>query len=295
MLKHLNIDEMVALLSPWVGDPEHRSLFLAIPEIAALHPRVVEAHEAVLAVQPSGRGGRLSSKLRAIVDETSEVDRRHDHLARAVSYGIDAHRELCLAGEPSDAARAAQCDAVQKQLFPGGLSILNASPLAEAGNTTRIARLLEDEPGIAGFLRSVPAHGKASLLDVVKRWLAKGRELQTLERARAELEAAETTTPASKTTIQAARSQWFKIVSLVLSNLDFSRAPARDIEIIRGPVLRASSRAGKRYANSKPAQAPQEEDEAGIPATEPSGAPPEKPGEGVHGDARALVSRGGTR
>ena len=84
-------------------------------------------------------------------------------------------------------------------------------------------------------------------------------------------------------------------MSLVLSNLDFSRAPARDIEIIRGPVLRASSRAGKRYANSKPAQAPQEEDEAGIPATEPSGAPPEKPGEGVHGDARALVSRGGTR
>ncbi len=242
----------------------------------------------MLAVQPSSRGGRMSSKLRAIVDETSEVDRRHDHLARAVSYGIDAHRELCLAEEPSTAVRAAQCDAVQRQLFPGGLSTVNASTLAEAGNTTRIARLLEDEPAISNFLKSVPTYGKASLLDVVKRWLAKGRELQTLERARAEIEATETTTPASKTTIQAARSQWFKIVALVLPNLELSRAPARDIENIRGPVLRASSRAGKRYANSKPAQAPQEEDEAGIPATEPSGAPPGASDEGKRGDASAL-------
>ncbi|WP_437475958.1 hypothetical protein WME75_25195 [Sorangium sp. So ce1014] len=269
MLKHLNLDEMVALLSPWVEDPKQRKLFLSIPEVAALHPRVVEAHEGVLAVQPS-RGGGASAKVRALIDQSTEVDRCHDHLARAVSYGIDTHRELCLAEEPADAARAAQCDGVQKKLFPSGLSILNASPLAEAGNTHRIARLLEDEPEITDVLRSIPARGKASLLDVVKRWLAKGRELQALERARTELEATQATTPTTKTTIQAARSQWFKIVSLVLSNLEMSRAPARDIEIIRGPVLRASDRAGKRYASSKPEEAPPE-DEAESPATEPSG------------------------
>jgi hypothetical protein len=273
MLKHLNLDEMVALLAPWVEDPKQRKLFLSIPEIAALHPRVVEAHEAVLAVRPSGNGGGASSKMRALIDKGNEVDRCHDHLARAVSYGIDAHRELCLAEDPADAARAAQCDAVQKKLFPAGLSILNASPLAEAGNTARIARLLEDEPEVVDFLRSVPARGKTSLLDVVKRWVARGRELQALERARTELEAAEATTPASKTTIQSARSQWFKIVSLVLSNLEMSRAPARDIGIIRGPVLRASERAGKRYVSSKPEEPPHEE-ETDSPATEPSGAEP---------------------
>ncbi|WP_437274534.1 hypothetical protein WME90_25120 [Sorangium sp. So ce375] len=284
MLKHLNLDEMVALLSPWVEDAKHRKVFLSIPEIAPLHPRVVEAHEGVVAVQPSSGGA--SSKMRALTDEISEVDRRHDHLARAVSYGIDARRELCLAEDAADAAGAAQCDVVQKKLFPGGLSILNASPLAEAGNTTRIARLLEDEPAIADFLRSVPARGKVSLLDVTKRWLAKGRELQALERARTELEATETTTPASKTTIQAARSQWFKIVSLVLSNLEMSRAPARDVEIVRGPVLRASDRAGKRYASGKPGQAPP--DGAEVPATEPSGAAPGEPDRGEGGDASEL-------
>ncbi|KYF84010.1 hypothetical protein BE17_41840 [Sorangium cellulosum] len=287
MLKHLNLDEMVALLSPWVEDPKQRRLFLSIPELAALHPRVLEAHEAVLAVQPSVGGA--SSKLRALIDESNKVDRFHDHLARAVSYGIDARRELCLAEDPVDTAGAAQCDVVQKKLFPNGLAILNASPLAEAGNTTRIARLLEDEPALADFLKSIPARGKASLLDVVKRWLAKGRELQALERARTELEAAETTTPVSKTTIQAARSQWFKIVSLVLSNLEVSRAPARDVEIIRGPVLRASGRAGKRYAGGKPGQAPLEDDPE-SPATEPSGAAPGETGGDERGGEDGDVS-----
>lgn len=272
MLKHLNLDEMVALLTPWVEDPKQRKLFLSIPEIAALHPRVVEAHHAVLAVQPRSAG--TSPELRAILDKRNEVDRLHDRLARAVSYGIGAHREICLAEEPPDAARAAQCDVVQKKLFPNGLSILNASPLAEAGNTSRIAHLLEEEPEIATFLKGIPAKGKTSLLDVVKRWIRAGRELQALDRARIEIEATATTTPPTKTTIQAARSQWFKIVSLVLSNLEMSRAPARDIEILRAPVLQASSRAGKRYLSSAPEEAPPPEpEETAAPASEPEPEP----------------------
>ncbi|WP_437629762.1 hypothetical protein [Sorangium sp. So ce854] len=287
MLKHLNLDEMVALLSPWVEDPKQRKVFLSIPEVAPLHPRVVEAHEAVLAVRPSSGG--TSSEMRALIARSNGVDRCHDHLARAVSYGIDARRELCLAEEPADTAGAARCDLVQKKLFPSGLSILNASPLAEAGNTTRIARLLEEEPEIAAFLRSIPARGKASLLDVVKRWLTTGRELQALERARTELEATETTTPVTKTTIQSARSQWFKVVSLVLSNLEMSRALARDIEIIRGPVLRASSRAGKRYVSSKPEEAPAEEDATEEEEVSPAPAPGEaEPSEDEDGDESAV-------
>ncbi|MGK4002448.1 hypothetical protein WMF31_07485 [Sorangium sp. So ce1036] len=279
MLKHLNLDEMVALLAPWVEEPKQRKLFLSIPEIAALHPRVIEAHDAVLAVQPRSAG--TSPRLRAILDKSNAADRLHDRLARAVSYGIDAHREICLAEEPSDAARAAQCDVVQKKLFPNGLSILNASPLAEAGNTSRIARLLEEEPEIAAFLKGIPARGKTSLLDVVKRWIRAGRELQTLDRARVELEATETTTPPAKTTIQSARSQWFKVVSLVLSNLEMSRAPARDIEILRAPVLQASSRAGKRYLTSTSEEAsPAEPEETDAPASEPEPEPADEDDDG---------------
>ena len=51
-----------------------------------------------------------------------------------------------------------------------------------------------------------------------------------------------------------------------------SRSPARDIEIIRGPVLRASGRAGKRYGSSKPEEAPPEE--ATSPSLDPAAPEP---------------------
>lgn len=284
MLKHLSLAEMVALLAPWVEDPKQQKLFLSIPEIAALHPRVVEAHEAVLAVQPKSNG--MSPGLRALTEKSNGADRRHDHLARAASYGIDAYRALCLAEDPPDVAGAERCDVVQKKLFPDGLTILNTSPLAEAGNTARVARLIEDEPEIAAFLKTIPVRGKASLLDVVKRWIAAGRELQKIDHARAELEATEATTPPSKTTIQAARSQWFKVVSLVLSNLEISRAPARDIEILRGPVLRASERAGKRYGSGKAEEVAPEDTAGTAPEGAASGAPAPAPdGHGAASDS----------
>lgn len=269
MLKHLNLDEMVALVTPWVEDPDQRKLFLAIPEIAALHPKVLEAHQTVLAARPSSSG--TSPAMRAILDQLGQVDDRHDHLARAVSFGIDAHREHCLAADPPDAARAAQGEALQKQLFPTGLAILNASPLAESGNTARIARFLEDEPEIVAFLKAIPVQAHASLFDTVQRWIALGQKLQAVERGRAELAAAETTTPPSKATIHAARNQWFKIVSLVLGNLEVASASLRVVETLRGPVLRASERAGKRYATGKPTGSDADPDaEPAAPVAEPA-------------------------
>ncbi|AUX46751.1 uncharacterized protein SOCE26_082600 [Sorangium cellulosum] len=90
MLKHLMIEEMVALVSPWVENTQRKRLFLSIPEIAGLHPKAVAAHEAVLAVRPSKAGP--SGKMNALNDELARVDERHDHLAKAVCWGIDAHR-----------------------------------------------------------------------------------------------------------------------------------------------------------------------------------------------------------
>jgi hypothetical protein len=126
MLKHLMIEEMVALLSPWVESAQRKRLFLSIPEIAGLHPKVITAHEAVLAVRPSKAGP--SARMSALNEEVARVDERHDHLARAVCWGIDAHREHCLGEDPPERGRAATCDQVQPKLFPNGLTIIKASP-----------------------------------------------------------------------------------------------------------------------------------------------------------------------
>ncbi|WP_437587603.1 hypothetical protein [Sorangium sp. So ce1000] len=245
MLKHLMIEEMVALVSPWVENAQRKRLFLSIPEIAGLHPKAVAAHEAVLAVRPSKAGP--SGAMNALNDELARVDERHDHLAKAVCWGIDAHREHCLGEDPPDRERAATCDQVQPKLFPNGLTIIKASPTAEAGNTARIARLLDEEPSIGEFLKGIPARGKTTLLHTAQRWIKTGKELEAIEHRRDELAAKEKTAPVTRATIAAARSQWFRVVSAVLSNLELSDAPIEAIETIRGPVLKASERAGKRY------------------------------------------------
>ena len=91
MLKHLSIDEMVALAAPWVKNAKQSKLFLSVPEIAPLHPKVVLAYRSVLAVRPAST--EKSDAMRALDEKLALVDDRHDHLAKAVSFGIDTHRE----------------------------------------------------------------------------------------------------------------------------------------------------------------------------------------------------------
>jgi len=246
MLKHLNIDEMVALSAPWVEEPKRKALFLSIPEIAALHAKVTQVYTELLSARPASQ--EPSPELRKLLEQSAALDLRHDHLARAVSMGIDADRALCLGASPPDTARANQCDEVSAKLLPNGLAIVNASLLAEAGNSARVTELLQDEPAVAAFLKAIPVRGKATLLDVTQTWLDVGAELGKLERTREELEAKAATKPAGKAALASLRGRWIRLVSQVLSNLELSEAPAEAIETIRRPVLKASERAAKRYA-----------------------------------------------
>jgi hypothetical protein len=249
MLKHLNIEEMGALLEPWVNKNKRRGVFLSIPEIAPLHGKVVKAYEAALAVRPPPM--TTPSRLVDVVVEINATDDRHDHLARAVALALDTHAEMCLAEEPPDNERAANCRVIESKLFPSGLTIVNAALLAESTNAARVGHLIEkEEPALAMFLETIQVTREQTLLDVVQRWIATGAKLGELEREREAL-VAEQQRPHSSATVTAVRGQWLKLVSQILSLLELSEAPAEDIEKIRGPVLRAAERAGKRYAGYK--------------------------------------------
>jgi hypothetical protein len=73
--------------------------------------------------------------------------------------------------------------------------------------------------------------------------------------------------PASKATVVALRASWIRLVTLVLSNLEVSEAPVEAIETIRGPVLKASDRAAKRYPGDGADEAPAK---GGEPVGEPA-------------------------
>lgn len=260
VLKHLNIDEMVGISAPWANDATRMELFLSIPEVAALHPKIVQVHAELLSAQPAT--AEVSPTLQKIIDAATAADAVHDPLARAVSSGIESDRNHSLAAETPDPVRAKQAEEVQAKLFPNGMSIINASLLAESGNTERVATLLDEEAAIGVFLKAIPVRGKTTLLDTTHRWIAAGAKLGELERKREVQEAKEATQPLGKAGMNALRARWIRLVSQVLSNLELSEAEAESIELLRGPVLKASDRAGKRYEGGGAAPA----EDSGAPA-----------------------------
>jgi hypothetical protein len=249
----MNNDEMVGISGPWATDAKRKAVFLSIPEIAALHSKVVEIQAELLSAERAT--AEVSPELKKIIKAETEVDAVHDPLVRAVSSGLLADRDQSLKAEE-----------VQARLFPNGMSIINASFLAESGNTARVAKLLEEEPDVAAFLKTIPVRGKGTLLDTTHRWIAAGAQLGKLERQREEQAAKEATQPVGKAGMNALRARWIRLVSQVLSNLELSDAPAEAIELIRGPVQMASDRAGKRYEGAATEASPAAE--PGAPVTE---------------------------
>lgn len=247
MLRHLNNQEMIAITSTWSSNPDARATFLSISEIAPLHPKVVKIDAELLAVQPEDEVTSAATK--KLVAATFKVDVVHDSNVRAMSACIEADRMVSLAAQPPLHARAELGVAIHAKLLPMGLSIVNASYLAESGNATRVAALLEQDPAIGEFLGSIPIRGKLSVLDLTKRWVTAGKKLGKLEHERSVLFAKD----AAKlgfTPFPAVRGRWLRLVSQVLSALELSDAPPDAIEIIRGPVRLASERAARRYAEA---------------------------------------------
>lgn len=263
MLKHLSQVEMLGLSSSWVG--EHRALFLSIAEIAALHPQIVQIHEALVAALPQDPS--KSPELRAILDEATEVDVLHDALVRAIIGGVEADRLHSLASTPPDTQRVGLAQKTLELLFPQGLAVVNASLVAESGHTERAAARLENEPEIQEFLESIPVR-EGSLLDVTGRWLDTGKKLGELERARNALLAGESTEVRDAVRLNQLRGAWIQRVALVLASLRVSKADPTAIETIRRPVVEASARAGKRYAVPRVVdviEIPEEPEEEEVP------------------------------
>ena len=167
-----------------------------------------------------------------------------------MSLGIEADRAYCLAAKPPPPRRVQEAEKVHAKLFPSGLSIVNASLLAEYGNTMRVAAQLEAEPAIVEHVEAIPLHNGRTVLDLAKRWVASGKKLGKLEHRRSVLVAKQSTKPVDLRTLSVVGARWLRLVSQVLSTLELSDAPEEAIEIVRGPVLLASERAGKRYAPS---------------------------------------------
>lgn len=248
MFDHLDIDEMVALTKLWVEASPTREAFFAVPEIAPLHPKVVQVHEALLTAK-SQRAPQ--NELKTLLEEETIVDSRHDHLARGIHAALEAQLHFLLSQDPPDFLRAATCQAAQRKLFPMGLSIVNASLLAESGNTARVGRMLRaQEKALSDFLGTIPVLGSnKTLRDMVDAWIEAGTSLAELEHLRSSLALKEGAQGAN-TSPAAAKKAWNRIVSQILLTLGVSDASAEVVQTLRGPFEQAAERSSIKFSGS---------------------------------------------
>ncbi len=248
MLDRLDIDEMLALTAPWVEVPSVRDLFLSVSEIAPLHSKVVQAHEALVAAK-AHRSPR--TELKTLLEEETIVDARHDHLARGIHAALDAHLHFLLSKDPPEFLRAATCQQAQRKLFPMGLSIINASLLAESGNTARVGRMLAtQEKVLAEFLATIPAFTpNKSLRDMVDAWIEAGTSLAELEHLRSSLALKEGALAASSSH-QGAKKVWNRLVSQILLMLGVADIEPDVVQALRAPFENALDRVSMRFAGT---------------------------------------------
>ncbi len=245
MFEHLEIDEMLALTAPWVRPSPLRDAFHSVPEIAPMHPKVVLVHEN-LAVAKTQRPPQ--NELQTLLEEETMVDARHDHLARGIYAALEAHLHFLMAKDPPEFGMAAACQLAQRKLFPTGLAIVNASLLAESGNTARVGRMLRtQEKGLAEFLATIPAlQPNKTLRDLVDGWIEAGTSLAELEHVRSSLMLKEGAMAASSSR-QGAKKAWIRIVSQVLLTLGVTDAAPDIVHALRGPFEEAVERSSLRY------------------------------------------------
>lgn len=88
--------------------------------------------------------------------------------------------------------------------------------------------LLAKDPELAAFLDEIPVR-EGTLLQLAKRWITAVKKLGKLERERAALVAKEAHTPRDSSAVTRLRLDWIRLVSLVLANLELSRAKPQAI------------------------------------------------------------------
>ena len=268
-LRDLNAGEMISLSEQWTGPL--KAVFLTIPELAALFPRVQEDHDALLAARS---GSAAEAMLQALSAQATGLDVRHDHLQRALHHGLLSAREVCLGLEPVNPALAGQIDAAYERLLPNGLDVVNTSYEAEAGNAAQVVKLASAE--LAPLLMQIPIATGVSALDLVHAIGTVGAELGTLEHSKSVTAAAAEQEAVSPAEVRRRMRAWADTLETVLGALSRSKAPAVVVTSIRVPVLDAIEKARSRVLAQRNAARKKTPSVDNVPAeSAPLPGPPE--------------------
>lgn len=242
-LRYLDPASMLALSSDWLG--VKRPLLDQSPELAALLPRLDEAHQALLLAQKvtPAPGGEQAAQLAA---QAQTLDDQHDHAVRALYFAVSAALSHRLASDAPDAEEVARLEALRDMILPDGLATTQASYEVEAAMAARAREAVASDPEAQKLLREIKLFPRVTGLDLLSRWADLGGRLGSVEFQR-------TSRPvdASGANPVRARNAWLSVVASMLSVLPVVRSEeARKATL--DPLNAACTKAAKRQARKAP-------------------------------------------
>jgi len=258
--KRLVTNEMLQLSAEWL-DPQSpaNKAILASTDLAPNLPRIQSAH---IVLTAAAKPTALDPRLFEIIKEQTDLDDRHDDIIRGI-HGLLTSTAVLL-----DAANGAPYLALRDLLIPDGLSSVQKSYLAEAGDVARVESSLT--PEIRAQLKKIlvgPKNNQRSLDQFVDEWIKVAKQLGALENEKTRLAPSPDSTSTGNNLV-AARNKWIRAVNLFVAIAEAAELDPEADRIIFNPLRAAESKAAKRGHISAPISDENHEDSASDPQAE---------------------------
>lgn len=208
-LYHLSTESMLQRSAEWLGDGPVRAILTAHPVGEPLLAEIERAHRSLMHAD-NLRNLTVAEieKLTALMDV---VDDRHDDMARAVYWGLQA----LIHAEPSSAVRFHDA---QQILFPDGLRIIERPYVDESSAALAMRERVSTD--LLALLDATPL-GQTSLGELYRAWLQAGEELGTLYQKRAQLQVAVAReSQGSRSRPSDGRQDWIEAARALLATLE---------------------------------------------------------------------------
>lgn len=222
-LSRLSPSEMLTLSQTFL-DPSHpaNQALAAKSELASLISRLRETHQVLLAHQSQDevRASSLQRDMRALDAEHDDLVHGFDNLCQAMLLLVD----------DEDARK--RWERLYQLLLPGGRKVAKLSYQAEADNALLLRQIIDGMPDADRYFLKAHRIGGRTLLDIIERLIATGKELGEKELERQALPVAPT-----DDALLTARNQWVRIVGAIVAMLQMAELLGELPEGIKTHVL----------------------------------------------------------
>jgi hypothetical protein len=238
-VRDVSAEVMVTLSAAWLDPERQRPLLQSIPLVAALLPRLDEAHRGLLETQLRQSSAPLEAARGAIQDKQVSTDGLHDRKMRG-SFGL----LTALADLTDDPAKARRYEELRDNLCPIGLKGTTASYVAQAGAARMLPSRLTAED--QALVDSIPLP-EGRLRDAVDTWTNAALELEKLEAQKVELDKQLKDAPTVRPIdVRQARYRWIRAARALEVNLDLA-----EVDDATSQTLLASLHAAARKAERR--------------------------------------------